>query len=293
MVSRMSEPVRYSSADEDSARWLDFPFRDGDLVISTRSKSGTTWMQQICLSLVLGTPELPDSISRLSPWVDWLVLPYDEVLERLESQSHRRVMKTHTPLEGIVLDPRATYLVVGRHPLDMAVSLYHQASNLDRERIQELTGTPPPPPLAPLRQWLLDWVERDSNPRESLDSLPGVMWHLTDAWNRRCEPNVHLVHYADLLSNLTGQMRRIAEILEISVDEAGWPPLVQAATFDSMRARAQSVPVNEGVLKNPASFYRHGTSGDGAELLSDEELATYERRAAELAAPDLLNWLHR
>ena len=33
------------------------------------------------------------------------------------------------------------------------------------------------------------------------------MWHLSDAWARRGEPNVLLVHYDDLLADLEGQMR--------------------------------------------------------------------------------------
>ena len=32
-------------------------------------------MQQICLSLVHGTPELPAPLGELSPWVDWLIEP--------------------------------------------------------------------------------------------------------------------------------------------------------------------------------------------------------------------------
>ena len=46
----------------------------------------------------------------------------EEVYARLDAQDHRRVIKTHTPLDGIPLDARATYVVVARHPLDMAVS---------------------------------------------------------------------------------------------------------------------------------------------------------------------------
>ena len=60
-------PVRYVSADEDSGRWERFAFRQGDIVISTRSKSGTTWLQMICALLVFQTPDLPAPLPELSP----------------------------------------------------------------------------------------------------------------------------------------------------------------------------------------------------------------------------------
>src|ERR1700690_701421 len=107
-----SAPVRYQSPDEDSGRWLGFPFRDGDIVISTRSKTGTTWVQMICALLIFGTPELPAPLAELSPWLDHLIEPRDAVYARLAAQEgHRRFIKTHTPLDGIPVDPRATYLV--------------------------------------------------------------------------------------------------------------------------------------------------------------------------------------
>jgi len=62
------------------------------------------------------------------------------VYAQLADQDHRRFIKTHTPLDGLPVDPRVTYIVPGRHPLDMAVSLYHQGGNLNRERMRELTG---------------------------------------------------------------------------------------------------------------------------------------------------------
>jgi aryl sulfotransferase len=98
-------PYRYQSPEEDSGRWLDFPFRDGDIVISTRSKTGTTWAQAICALLIFQTPELPAPIARLSPWLDHLITPRDELYARLAAQQHRRFIKTHTPLDGIPLDP--------------------------------------------------------------------------------------------------------------------------------------------------------------------------------------------
>ncbi|HJU96346.1 MAG TPA: sulfotransferase domain-containing protein [Jiangellaceae bacterium] len=291
-------PVRYRSADEDSARWLGFRFRQGDIVISTRSKSGTTWVQMICALLVFQTSDLPAPLSELSPWLDWLVTPRDDVVARLAAQDHRRFVKTHTPLDGIPLDPRATYIVVARHPLDMAVSLYHQGDNLDRVRLRQLTGRPqpagPPAPRPPLRDWLVSWIDRDVAPREEMDSLPGVMWHLCDAWARRDEPNILLVHYDDLSADLEGEMRRLAASLDIAVPEQDWPALVSAATFEHMKARADAVvPDSAGVVKSSAAFFRRGTSGAGRELLTDDEVAHYEARTAELAPPDLLAWLHR
>ncbi|WP_406059316.1 sulfotransferase domain-containing protein [Micromonospora sp. NBC_00860] len=286
---------RYRSDDEDSARWTGFPFRDGDIVISTRSKSGTTWMQMICALLVLGTPDLPVPLTVLSPWLDWLVEPRDAVYDRLAAQPHRRFIKTHTPLDGVPLHPRVHYVVVARHPLDMAVSLYHQGANLDRERIAELTGQPASTGSSgerpAVREWLLNWVDREADPRAELDSLPGVLMHLGDAWARRHEPNVELVHYDDLLADLGGEMRRLADRWKLP---SPGPELVAAATFGRMRERADRLaPDTLGVLRDRRAFFRRGGSGQGRDLLDEAARARYQERVAALAPPDLLTWLHR
>jgi hypothetical protein len=291
-------PVRYVSPDEDSGRWDGFPFRPGDIVISTRSKTGTTWVQMICALLIFQSPVPPASLTELSPWLDMLTAPRETVYARLEAQQHRRFIKTHTPLDGIPIDERATYLVTARHPLDMIVSLCHQGDNINRARLRELTGQPeptePPKPRPPLHDRVLRWIDRDASPVDEMDSLPGVMWHLSDAWRRRDEPNVVLVHYADLQRDLEGEMRRIAGRLDIDVPEPLWPSLVDAATFASMRSRADLLTPNpSGVLKDNAAFFRRGTSGAGQEILSDAEVAHYEARVSGMAPPDLLSWLHR
>jgi aryl sulfotransferase len=317
--------MRYRSPDEDSARWNGFPFRPGDIVISTRSKSGTTWMQMICALLIFQTPELPAPLSTLSPWLDWLIVPRDEVLAQLAAQRHRRFIKTHTPLDGVPVDPRATYIVVARHPLDMAVSLFHQSTNLNHDRIAELTGAAHPAdkePLAgrsadcaaedlvggpverpadhpqearpPVKDALLAWIDRDVAPVDAMDSLPGVMWHLADAWGRRHEENVLLVHYADLSVDLDGEMRRIAGRLAVDIRDNRWPALVAAAGFTEMRRRAnQLAPDPARVLKDREAFFRRGSSGAGRELLTAAEFEHYLDRAAGMAPPDLLAWLHR
>jgi hypothetical protein len=291
-------PVRYRSADEDSGRWVGFPFRQGDIVISTRSKSGTTWVQMICALLVFQTPELAAPLSSLSPWLDWLITPRDDVYAQLEAQNHRRFIKTHTPLDGLPFDPRVTYLVTGRHPLDIAESLYHHSENINRPRLRQLTGQPSqkyhPRPRPPVHEWVLEWIERDDDPREQPDSLPGIMLHLTGAWSRRNEPQVVVVHYSDLSNDLQGGMMRLADVLDMAVPAETWPELVRAATFGEMRNRSEMVaPDPSGILNDKSAFFRRGMSGGGRELLTAGELARYHERAAQLAPPDLLEWLHR
>jgi aryl sulfotransferase len=297
-----SEPIHYRSDDEDSARWEKFPFRDGDIVISSRSKSGTTWMQMICALLVFQSPDLPAPLAGLSPWVDHEITPMDDVVRHLEAQQHRRFVKTHTPLDGVPIDDQATYVVVCRDPRDMYISLWHQGNNIDRDAVRRLLGKPetspddpPPSPRTPLPEALQRWIDDDATPQERMDGICGVFHHAADAWERReTTPNVLLVHYSDLLADLDGQMRGLAQRLGIAVPDDRWAELVEAATFASMRAQAgASAPDAGGVLKDPQAFFRRGESGGWRELMTPEQVDRYERRAHALAPSDVVAWLNR
>ena len=118
-----------------------------------------------------------------------------------------------------------------------------------------------------------------------------MLAHLADAWRRRHEANVVLVHYDDLRADLAGRMTALAGRLGL---EPPTTDLVAAATFESMRTRATELaPDVLGVLKSPQAFFRGGRSGSGREVLGEAGLALYERRARELAPPGFLAWLHR
>ncbi len=160
--------VRY--AEEASDRWVGFEFRPGDIVISTRSKCGTTWLQMICALLVFQDADLPAPLAELSPWFDWDVEPVEVVRERLDGQEHRRFIKTHTPLAGLPLEPDVTYLVAGRHPLDVATSLYAHGHNIDRDRFEALTGRRSGPPTGTFPEWFDWWLDPGVGPLEVLDS---------------------------------------------------------------------------------------------------------------------------
>ncbi len=284
---------RYAS--EHSERWEGFEHRPGDVVISTRTKCGTTWMQMICALLVFGEPELPAPLAEISPWLDWPVEPVDVVRARLGAQTHRRIIKTHTPLDGLPLDPRVTYIVVGRQPLDVAGSLFHHRRNIDRARFAELTRSEPDPePSQRLDEWIGEWLDIDWSTDGGLDTLSGLIHHIDDARHRSGEFDVLLVHYQDLLDDTALQMRQLADRLGVEVDDDRWPALVEAASFPAMRAQAErTVPDHLGVLKSSDAFFRSGTSGEGRTRLDAAEVQHYRARTDELAAPDLLTWLER
>jgi hypothetical protein len=272
--SRPGSSTEVTPSDSRSAQLQSFPFRAGDIVISTPAKCGTTWVQMICALLVFQTPELPRPLYELSP-------PLNHSFDELEAQRHRRFIKTHVALDGLPLRPDVYYIVVGRHPLDQTVSLFYQDLNF------EASG-----PAPALEDWLHARCHGEG-PLKDLDNLDSLMWHLYYAWTLRTRSNVLLTHYDDLSADLEGEMRRIAAWLDITVPDEVWPTLVQAATFDRMKSRATDLAPSPGILKDPSAFFRRGRSGSGRELVTEQDLAAYRARTKALAPADFLSWLHR
>jgi hypothetical protein len=279
-----------------SERWNDLPFRQGDILIASARKSGTTWLQMICALLIFQRPDLPAPLKVLSPWVDDKSdesPEREELFARLAAQRHRRFMKTHTDLSGILANPLLTYIVPIRHPLDAAVSFYYHLRLGKKTKQGNINESPFYDQVQP-REALLDWIGPDRSIVGMMGdcTLTTAMQHVSAAWARRNEPNVVLVRYEDLFADLEGQMRLLAVRLGITVPEALWPRLVEAATFRQMRAAADRLqPVSD--LADPKTFFRSGRPGTGRELLTDSELGRYYERAARLAPADLLDWLHR
>ncbi len=300
--------IRYRGLVYDSARWQGFRFRPDDIVISTPPKCGTTWTQMICALLIFQRAELGAPLSTLSPWLDMVTRARTDVVAALEAQTHRRFIKTHTPLDGIPFDRSVTYICVGRDPRDVALSMDAHRDNMDMERVltaraesARIDGVeledPTPPPARPdgdrERFWL--WVDDETPPQESSSSLARTLSHLRTFWEQRAEPNIVFLHYDELQADLEGQMRRLATRLDLDVPDALWPDLVAAATFASMRSRAGIVaPTTDGrsMWRDDEQFFHRGTSGQWRALLDDAGLERYRRRVAALAPPDLAAWAH-
>jgi aryl sulfotransferase len=295
--------MRYRSLFADSARWDGFEFRPSDIVISTPPKCGTTWVQMLCALLIFDGPDFPAPLDELSPWLDMCNQSIESVRAELGAQSHRRFIKTHTPLDGIPLRKEVTYIVVGRDPRDVAVSFEHHRANLDLAHFLELRtqvmGTDgleefgPSPPAVP------DPVERfrefiRSDAVFGAATLAGVLHHMQIAWQRRRDGNVVMVHYADLTAALPDEMRRLATALGIPLTETRASELAREASLDRMRARARELApeASRDNWKDAAGFFRAGGFGEWRERVDEHVAAEYEARVASLVPADIAAWTH-
>lgn len=304
----MGKLVRYRSIIADNARWDGFALREGDIIISTPPKCGTTWTQMICAMLIFQTPDLPRPLDLISPWLDQSLRPLDSVVADLEAQAHRRFIKSHTPLDGLPFDPRVTYIAVGRDPRDVALSWDNHWANLDFDAalalrraavglddLAELMSPALPARPASERERFWYWIDDPTPSTRSPCSLAGTVHHLATFFAVRNEANVILVHYGDLKEDLEGQMRRLAARLSIEVPEERWPALVEAATFEAMKRRSKETGPNqtESVWHDGERFFHRARHGEWRDLLDEEDLRRYEARVHQLADAELSAWVHR
>ncbi|MDB5480403.1 MAG: sulfotransferase [Caulobacteraceae bacterium] len=278
----------------DSRVWDDFAVRDDDIVIATWGKAGTTWTQQIVGQLVFdGREDL--AVGDMSPWLDFVVPPV-EVIEAAKAQSHRRFVKTHLPLDALTYSPKAKYIYVGRDGRDVVWSMHNHHANFipgfyAHFKTNPRRGPDPGPELEPptpdVAQYFREWFAGDGYPW-------WPFWeNIRTWWAARSLPNILFVHFASLKADLSGEMRRIASFLDIPVDEARWPAIVEHCTFDYMKAHADLAAPGAGAFweGGATTFIHKGTNGRWRDLLTAEEIAAYEQRARVELGEECAHWL--
>lgn len=299
------EPERiheYRNHHLDSTRWDHFHVREGDIVVTTAYKAGTTWTQRILAALVLGLEPDGRGLMEVSPWIDARFHgPIEPMIESLDEQPHRRFVKSHLAADGLRFFPEAKYVVVGRDTRDVFMSLWNHYSAYtelayslfnDPERPGAEFPRCPEQPQELWPRWIGEgWFEWEP------DGWP--FWshhhHLSTWWQWRDLPNVQFMHFGDMLADTEGEMRRLAAYCEIEVPDARWPAIVDAVQLDSMRAAAKAGEAGE----DPAAmifeggtdrFLYKGTNGRWRGVLTDDDLVLYEQAAARLD-PGLRGWL--
>jgi len=284
----------------DSRQWDRFRPREGDVVVGTAPKCGTTWTQRI-VSLLIFQSTTPRPIIATSPWIDCrFQIPIDVVVQMLEGQTHRRAVKSHLPFDALPVYDEVRYIHVARDGRDACMSFHNHYTNFTPMQLQRLDqiGMEDETIRAPLprmpedrRAFFLNWLNAGANAAQNMGA--GYFGIERSYWAERQRQNLLLVHYNDLKADLGGEMKRIADFLGIETPSELWPSLVEAAGFEAMkRDGAALLPGIEMAFNGGHdTFINRGTNGRWRDVLTENDIALYRKRESAELSPGLARWL--
>ena len=276
----------------DSTIWNDFNFRDDDIIVATYAKSGTTWLQQIISQLLFNGQEDLET-AEMSPWLDLRVPPKEVKLPAVESQQHRRFIKTHLPVDALVFSAKAKYIYIGRDGRDVVWSLYNHHKNANDFWYHALNDTPGrigpaiEKPVESIVQYYEDWLEKDGYPFWPFWENVRSWWAIRDL------PNVYMIHFQKMKEDMPGEIKKLAAFLDIKIDPAKWDSILEHCSFEYMKKHStKSVPLGGAFWDGGSdTFINKGTNGRWKDMLSKEESDRYEKLAVENLGAECAEWL--
>jgi aryl sulfotransferase len=287
-------PLAVCNHTIDSRRWVGFSRRAGDVYIASWAKSGTTWLQQIVAQLVFGSGTNV-ALNKVSPWLENRFVPRLHTLAVLESQEHKRFVKTHLPANALPYRADARYIYIARDGRDAVWSWHNHHMNLRPQFYQMmraglLNGTPPlTPPTLDQRRFFLEWLDGDGYP------LWPFWTHVKSWWDLRHLPNVLVLHYFDLKSDLLEGIRKIASFIDVDVDVEDLTRIAECCTFSYMKSRAEDLlPEFSRAMNGGAkSFIHRGSGGAWMDVLTPEDICRYESQMLAAVGAECARWLSR
>ena len=278
----------YRGTVTDPVIWRHFRPRRGDVILATPSKSGTTWVQSIIAMLLAGGPDLPAPLTKLSPWIDANFFNLDDLLKSIDALPGRRVIKTHTPVQGFAGWEGVKVVSVFRHPLEVAMSLRKHLINFkgieDHPMVREL-------PLA-LRYFL----ETPADPNDiDRDTLAAIVERYRQAVHSHRGDEILTLHYSQMQRDHAGAVAALNEFTGAGCDAPTCAAIVKATEFVAMKANASHFAPEAGrdAWHDEEAFFFRGSAGAGLHDFSDRDIAAYEIRLAELLPnPAQRHWLN-
>jgi hypothetical protein len=273
--------------------------RDGDIWISVPAKSGTNWMMNIVHQLLTGGDQAFDSIYSVAPWPEFVERPgqpRQEVLDRLAAMptGAPRVFKSHSappelPFFKAGQGKDVKYIAVCRNPEEALVSFKvfidnHTDAFFDLWKVPRAALTRP---------------DFETFYREVIDAkgMQGMFYgHLASWWPLRHEPNVLLLHYADVKRGGGKVLRRISDFLGTAPTETQWATIEKHASFEWMKAnetKFETLPSPVPALESGAMIRKGKTGAAREDGMTDQiaaELRTFGSRI--VTDPAVLRWLY-
>lgn len=238
-------------------RFLLFRVRPDDIFVAAYPRSGQTLTQWILYQLTTdGSMEIRH-IAEVSPWFERTLALGQRSLESFASP---RILKTHLPYRMV---PRggSRYIYVTRDGRDVAVSYYHMQRSYGR-----------------FKGSFSKFFSRFVRGRIRWGS-----WfrHVAQWKANRRELPILYVTYEELVGDLEGAVRKIAEFCDIVVPPSEMPRILERCSFDFMKRHEEKFEhhteklLEQGLSKG--KFIREGRTGSGGTVLGEEQLRRYEQ----------------
>ena len=274
--------------------------RDGDIWISVPAKSGTNWMMNIVHQLLTGGDDAFDSIYSVVPWPEFVERPGQqpqEVLDRIAAMptDKRRAFKSHSappelPFITAGSGKDVKYIAVSRNPEEALVS-FKIFIDMHTQAFYDLWKFPRAALCRP---------DFEAFYREVIDAkgMQGMFFGFVASWwALRHEPNVLLLHFADIKRGGVEVLHRIADFLGIAPTAAQWAAIERHASFEWMKAnesKFENHPRTPVPLLERGGMIRKGKAGAAHEDGMTDEIAAHLRTFGSRILPDpsAMRWLY-
>lgn len=314
----------YFSPDAWNDSELDSWIQENDVVVSTGAKSGTNWT--LYLAHLIRTygdeekfPFVDVNLSTIWPdliqtpgetWADQkprystIVLPDGTPLQKLWNNPEYpfRVFKSHFgPKEagGVLpikhLEKRKVKIIaMVRNGLDVVASIVPFFESTSEEFRQMWGGFPEKSSgdIAADAEKML----KDLLPGGILDHL--YFKYVKEWWSFKEEPNVLLLHYADMKADLSASVAKISDFIGVQLTPTQHDIIIKKGSFSHMKAISNQfdikLPLNSDLdcIMKSGAVIRKGQNGDGKIVFNAEQQARWkEAENKEFGdIPGLLKW---
>ncbi len=240
----------------------EFGESDDDILVSTFSKSGTTWMQMILYQLTTDGAMDFDHLFDISPWVY-----YSALRETMPVRTPQpRIIKSHDRYGRFETGRRGRFVFVVRDGRDVCLSLFHHRRNFKRYE-------------GSFDQHFDDFIH--GNEYNWFD-------HIRPWLENAAGLPITYVRFEDLKHDFATTALRVAQACRIETSPATLARVLERCSFEYMkRHEARFAPRNEHfagkvgipyLVRNADQFIRHGKVGEGVAALSQRQLDIYRER---------------
>lgn len=199
-------------------------FKDGDLMLATYPKSGTTWMQEI-MYLIQNGADVKEAKNR-PPMVRVPFMELEALWPMIQPRKSPRLLKTHLQshyFQRQIENNKVKVVFVTRNPKDTLASYYHFYQKM--EELGNFKGT-----------WndFFDIIKAD-------ELIYGNWFDFTLGWwNLRHRDNVLVLKYEDMKADPEQMVREVAEFCEAPLTGDQLDTIVRATSFDTMKQEAHN-----------------------------------------------------